>query len=110
MAVGFQIMLVLLALVSKQFGEPGVLASAGVLGIADMDALTFGMNRLAEAPDMIWLAARAIVLGLTVNSVFKGVIAAVLGAPRYRRLAVPGFLAQALAGAGGFWLLNWLAP
>lgn len=110
MAVVFQAMLILLAVVTKQFGEPGVLASAAVLGIADMDALTFGMNRVAEAPDLIRLAARAITLGVVVNSIFKGVIAGALGAPRYRWLMVPGYLAQALAGAGGFCLLTWLAP
>lgn len=109
LALGFQIVLLLLAIMIQQFGEAGVLASAAVLGLADMDALTFGMNRLAAAPDLVVVAARAITLGVVVNSLFKGLLAAVLGSSRYRWMIVPGLLAQAVAGAGGFWLLTWLA-
>jgi uncharacterized membrane protein (DUF4010 family) len=109
LALGFQIVLVLLAVMNQRFGDAGVLASAAVLGLADMDALTYGMNRLAESPDLITLAARAITLGVVVNSLFKALLAAVVGGPRYRLMVFPGLLAQAVAGAGGFWLLTWLA-
>ena len=106
MVVAFQAVLTLLTLITRQFGEPGVLASATVLGISDMDALTFGMNRLAETSGFLNLAARAITLGVTVNSVFKGILALALGAPRYRLLVGLAMLAQAVAGAVGFWLLT----
>jgi uncharacterized membrane protein (DUF4010 family) len=106
MAAGFQIVLVLLGLLSKRFGKSGVLASAALFGLTDMDALTFAMNRLAESPDLVRLAAQAIVLGVTVNTVFKAGMAGVLGAPAYRRLVLPGLLLLAAGGGVGFLLLN----
>jgi uncharacterized membrane protein (DUF4010 family) len=106
MALGFQLVLVLLKWLAGRFGESGVLASAAIFGLTDMDALTFGMNRLAEAPELISLAARAIVLGVIVNSAFKAGLAVVLGSGRYRLLVLPGLLLLAAAGAAGFWLLS----
>jgi uncharacterized membrane protein (DUF4010 family) len=106
MAVGFQLVLVLLKAVAGRFGESGVLASAAVFGLTDMDALTFGMNRLAESPDLVSIAARAIVLGVIVNSAFKAGLAAILGVGRYRLLVLPGLFVLVVAGVAGFWLLS----
>jgi uncharacterized membrane protein (DUF4010 family) len=106
MAVGVQLVLVLLKAVAGRFGESGVLASAAVFGLTDMDALTFGMNRLAESPDLVSIAARAIVLGVIVNSAFKAGLAAILGVGRYRLLVLPGLFVLVVAGVAGFWLLS----
>lgn len=110
MAVGFQAVLFLLDVVTQRFGESGVLASAAVLGLTDMDALTFGMNRLAQAPELVSIAALAIVLGVTVNGAFKTTVSGVLGKSTYRRWAVPALLLLTAAGAAGFWLLTWTTP
>lgn len=107
MGLGFQVVLILLREVTQRFGEAGVLASAAVLGLTDMDALTYGMNRLAEAPELVALAAMAITLGVTVNSAFKSLLGGVLGSGPYRRLILPALLLLTAAGAGGFWLLRW---
>lgn len=107
MAVSFQVVLFVLAALTRRFGESGVLASASVFGLTDMDALTFGMNRLAEAPERIPVAALALTLGVTVNGAFKTALTGILGAPPYRRLALPGLLVLTGAGAAGFWLLRW---
>lgn len=106
MAAAFQLVLVLLELVSLRFGNSGVLASAGLLGLTDTDALAFGMNRLAEAPDMVATAARALTLGVLVNTVFKTVLAAVWGSPQYRKIAIPGLLVLTAAAGAGLWLLG----
>lgn len=106
MAIAFQVVLIGLGFLSRRFGNTGVLASAAVVGLTDMDALTFAMNRLAESPDLVTIAARAIVLGVTVNTVFKAGIAMVLGSSPYRRLVLPGLLLLALAGGAGFWLIS----
>ena len=74
-----------------------------------MDALTFGMSRLAEDPGLVLLAAQAITVGVIVNSLFKAVLALVLGSTRYRLMTMLALLAQAAAAGGGFWLLGWLA-
>jgi uncharacterized membrane protein (DUF4010 family) len=105
MAVAFQVVISLLEVLTGRFGEGGALATAAVAGLTDMDALTFGMSRLAEQPAMVPTAARAIVLGLTVNSAVKSTMAFALGSPEYRRQAVPRLVLLTAAGALGFWLV-----
>ncbi len=104
MAIAFQVVFTGLRLLTERFGEPGVFASAALAGLTDMDALTYGMSRLAQDPALVSVAARALVLGVIVNTGFKTVLAVVLGSPAYRRLAVPGLLAIAAAGGAGLWL------
>lgn len=104
MALAFQVVLTVLRVVTERFGESGVLASAAVAGLTDMDALTFGMNRLAADPVLLELAARALVLGVIVNTIFKAGLAIGFGSPGYRRMVVPGLAALAAAGGVGFWL------
>ena len=110
MAVAFQLVLTLLSLLTQRFGEIGVLATAALLGMTDMDALTFGMSRLAETEALVVTAAKAVVLGLSVNSIFKAGLAMALGSPEYRRAAVPRLLLLAVAGGAGFWLIGRLIP
>ncbi len=104
LTIAFQLVLSLLGWITHRFGNTGVLTSAGLLGLTDMDALTYGMNQLAQDPSYLNLAARAIVLGVTVNSLFKGGLAAGFGSPEYRKLAVPGLAALVAAGGVGFWI------
>lgn len=106
LAIAFQLVLSLLSVISVRFGTTGVLASAAFLGSTDMDALTFGMSRLSLDAGMLSTAALALILGVTVNSIVKTGIATVLGAPAFRRLAVPGLLLLTAAGGLGFWLLR----
>lgn len=106
MVLGFQLVLVVLRLMTQRFGNAGVLGSAAALGLTDMDALTFGMNRLAESPERIGIAALAVTLGITVNGAFKTLIGGLLGGAGYRRLALPGLLLLTVAGGVGFWLLR----
>lgn len=108
MTIGFQLVLLLLGFAKAQFGQSGVLASAVLLGLTDMDALTFGMSRLAETGDFIVLAAQAIAVGVITNSLFKALLGLVLGSPRYRGMTLLALLAQAAAGASGIWLLTWI--
>ncbi len=93
-----------LHLFQQRFGDSGVLASAALAGLTDLDAITFGMSALAENSSMVSLAARALILAAIVNTGFKTVLALTLGSSAYRRLAVPGLLVVALAGGAGFWL------
>jgi uncharacterized membrane protein (DUF4010 family) len=111
MAVAFQVVFTGLRLLTARFGESGVFASAALAGLTDMDALTYGMSRLAQDPALVSVAARALVLGVIVNTGFKTVLAATLGSPAYRRLVVPGLLIVAAAGGAGLWLATrLLAP
>jgi len=105
MALALQVSLMLISWVSTNIGRGGVLASAALLGLTDMDALTLSMNRLGSTPDRVQLAAHAIAIGLLGNGALKVVLAFAMGGPGYRRLATAGLLALMATGTGALWLL-----
>jgi uncharacterized membrane protein (DUF4010 family) len=96
MAVAFQAVLLIVPWVRGLWGAGGVLTSAAVLGLTDMDALTYSMARVGAggAPA---LAARAIAVGLVSNTILKLGLVLFLGAPRFRRAAAPGLVAVGAA-------------
>jgi uncharacterized membrane protein (DUF4010 family) len=96
MVVVFQLVLLIVPWVQGLWGAQGVLTSAAVLGLTDMDALTYSMARLGAAGDAA-LAARAIAVGLLANTLLKLALILALGAPRFRRAAAPGLLALGAA-------------
>lgn len=102
MALAFQVVLTVLNILQEQFGDSGVLASAALGGLTDLDAITFGMSALAQNTALISVAARALILAVIVNTGFKTALALALGSSAYRKLVVPGLLVVALAGAAGF--------
>jgi len=99
MGLLFQAVLYVLAWSRDAFGSRGVLWSAALLGLTDMDALTFSMAKLGGDPEQVGVAARALGVGLLSNSLLKAAVAAVLGTGAVRRYAVLGLLLIAL-GAG----------
>ncbi len=101
MAIGFQLVLVAIPLVGKLWSSPGVIASAALLGLTDVDALTYTMARLADAGGAIGLAARAIAVGILSNTILKLGIALVVGTREFRRLAVIGLACLAIASGIG---------
>ncbi len=103
MALGFQAVLLLIEYSRAGFGELGVFAGAGLAGLADMDALTLGMSRLARQPAMMETAAAAMVVGVVMNTLLKTAVAVGLGESSYRRKVVPALLLMAAAAA-----LSWV--
>jgi uncharacterized membrane protein (DUF4010 family) len=104
MALAFQASLMFISWVSNTIGASGVLASAALLGLTDMDALTLSMSRLGTTPDLVVLSARAIAIGLLGNGAMKIALSIGLGSPRYRRLAAAGLGALFAAGAAALWV------
>jgi len=104
MALAFQASLMLISFVSTTIGQSGVLASAALLGLTDMDALTLSMNRHGTTPELVTLSAHAIAIGLLGNGVLKVTLALALGVGQYRKLAATGLLALLLTGAGALWI------
>ncbi len=104
MALIFQVSLTLLQVVSDTWGTRGLFASAALLGLTDVDALTLSMSRLdgGVAPE---LAARAIAIGVISNTVFKSGLVAAIGVGTYRAAALKGLALLALASAFGFLLV-----
>lgn len=110
MALAFQLSLMAIAFVRDTLGARGVIASAALLGLTDMDALTLSMNRLGTTEELIELAARAIAVGVLANSVLKIVLVLTLGTGTFRRLAAMGIAALLLLGAVSLWLFWSGAP
>src|SRR5690606_19125905 len=104
MAVLFTLVLWGLAAVGERFGSSGLLGTAALLGLTDLDALTYSMSKLAASGTAIETAVRALLIGLLANTIFKGVVAFALGAPAFRRLCAGGLAAFAVALATGLLL------
>jgi uncharacterized membrane protein (DUF4010 family) len=105
MTLAFALVMLAIPLVEGRWGAGGVLGSAAVLGLTDMDALTYSMARLGVSTGDAALAARAIGVGLVANTLVKLGLAVVLGAPRFRRTVAPALSALAVSLVAGlmFW-------
>ena len=104
MALLFQVALTASTIAAQYWGSRGVISSAVVLGLTDMDALTVSMNHLASSPETVLLAAKAIAIGVLTNTVFKAAVATVIGTGRFRWLAVAGLGVLAAAAVLGLWI------
>jgi uncharacterized membrane protein (DUF4010 family) len=103
LALVLQAVLLLVAWVRHQWGAKGVLASAALLGFADVDALTYSMTRLVGA-DSATLGAKAIAIGILSNTVLKLVFVLFMGRGEFRKIAGLGLLALGAASGVGLWL------
>jgi uncharacterized membrane protein (DUF4010 family) len=105
MTLAFALVLLIVPTVERLWGPAGLLGSAAVLGLTDMDALTYSMARFGVSTGDAPLAARAIGIGLLSNTVLKLGLALTLGSPSFRRFAAAGLLAFAASLLVG--LLIW---
>jgi uncharacterized membrane protein (DUF4010 family) len=103
MAVAFQAVLFAIAWIQATVGSPGVLVSAALLGLTDMDALTLSMTRLASDLTETHVAALAIGIGVIANTVLKLSVALVIGAARYRMRAGAALAVLGATGAAALW-------
>ena len=85
MAGIFVVVMILVNVARDTWGQAGVLTTAAVLGLTDVDALTLSMTR-EVAPTSPAIAALAIAIGVAANTTLKTIIAVTLGAPRFRRI------------------------
>jgi uncharacterized membrane protein (DUF4010 family) len=97
------VVLFAVALATRWFGQAGIYGSAAILGLADMDALTISMANMVGTGTAPILAARAVVIGVTANTIVKLTIAAVIGRGRFRTLTVAGLASIAAALAAAYW-------
>ncbi|MGE0354710.1 MAG: MgtC/SapB family protein [Gemmatimonadales bacterium] len=104
MAIAFQAVLMVIHLVQDRFGSAGVITSAALLGLTDMDALTLSMTRLAQDAGGAHLAAQAIGVGILSNTMVKLGLTLLFGAAAIRRVASAGLLGLAAASLLGLWL------
>jgi uncharacterized membrane protein (DUF4010 family) len=103
LALALQIVLFVIAFVQRRFGEAGILPTAGLVGLTDVDALTLSMAKLGFQEGFLPLAAKAIAIGVLANNLFKMALALAMGSGTFRRGAGLGLLGLAAASALGLW-------
>jgi uncharacterized membrane protein (DUF4010 family) len=104
MALAFQVVLIAVPFVQQRLGARGVVGSAALLGLTDVDALTVAMARLGSAPDSAALGARGIAVGVLSNTVLKLAITLLVGRGEFRRAAGVRLAALGAASGLGLWL------
>lgn len=106
MAALFQIVLFLVRAANTQWGQSGLLAAGGILGLTDVDALVVSMAREAGTGDLVSTAALATAVGILANNALKLGVAIVFGRGRFRSLAAIGLGVLTLATALAIALLR----
>jgi uncharacterized membrane protein (DUF4010 family) len=91
--------MLLAKLVGDRFGATGLYVLAAVSGLADVDALTLSMARMAGSTISLQVAAAAIAIAVAVNTVVKCVLAGTTGSPRLGLLVAAASAAAIAAGA-----------
>jgi uncharacterized membrane protein (DUF4010 family) len=86
MAALFQTVLMAVHVMRGTWGQSGVMASATVLGLTDVDALTVSMSRSVASESPV-LAAAAIAVGILSNTGMKLGLALFFGSGRFRAIA-----------------------
>lgn len=104
LALAFQVAIFAIRISQDAFGRVGVLTSAFLLGLTDMDALTFSMARRGETTGQVEIAAQAIAVGMLANTLLKATLALVLGHASVRRVAGGGLAALGVAIGIGIWI------
>ncbi|HEY0972023.1 MAG TPA: DUF4010 domain-containing protein [Gemmatimonadales bacterium] len=104
LAVVFQLVFLAMDWVSRMGGDAGVITSAALVGLTDLDALTIAMSRMGTDEASIELGARAITVGVLSNTLAKLALTLALGSPDFRRIASSGLLGLAAACAAGLWV------
>ncbi|MDH5506242.1 MAG: DUF4010 domain-containing protein [Anaerolineae bacterium] len=104
-AIKFGLLYALILVVARAaqvyMGNTGVFLSSIISGLADVDAITLTMAELSLSGGLeLTTAARAIVLAAMSNTVVKGGIVLMGGAPALRRALLPGFLTMLTVGIG----------
>ncbi|MEZ5293325.1 MAG: MgtC/SapB family protein [Vicinamibacterales bacterium] len=99
MAALFQLVLYAASQAQAWFGQAGLLGSAAILGLTDVDALTMTMSRVFAPTAGADVAARGLVVGILSNTILKGAAAVVIGEGRYRAICGATLAAAAAAFA-----------
>jgi uncharacterized membrane protein (DUF4010 family) len=92
MAVAFQVVFLAIPYIQGLWGGAGVRASAVVIGVTDMDALTYSMTRFGTSPSTV------------ASTLLKLIVALAPGSGAFRRVAGSGLLAVGAATGLVWWI------
>ena len=99
MAALFQIVMFGVRWAQSTWGQSGVIFSAGVLGLTDVDALVVSMTKDSGVQLSANVAARAIAVGVVANTLLKMAVGGLVGVKAFRMVVLLGLFAVALACA-----------
>ncbi|HKJ27959.1 MAG TPA: MgtC/SapB family protein, partial [Anaerolineales bacterium] len=90
-AIRFGIVFVLVLLVSRTaqiyFGNTGILISALISGLADVDAIALSMSELSRSGGLeISVASQAVIIATAAHTLSKGFIVLAVGGPKLRKV------------------------
>lgn len=98
-------------IVADRFGQAGLLPFAATAGIGDVDAVTLAAGSLVRGGLDAAAGAHAVMVAALVNTMAKGVIAAVTGGLRYAALYFAAAAGATLAAAAAwFFVTPLIAP
>jgi uncharacterized membrane protein (DUF4010 family) len=83
----FQVVMMVVHVAQEVWGQSGLLTSAAVLGLTDVDALTVSMARGVSQAVSPSVAATAIAVGVLANTGMKLGLALFFGSRRFRTIA-----------------------
>ena len=106
MVLAFQAVLYAVDWVQGRFGASGLVGSAALLGLTDVDALIYSMVRMGGAQTLPETAAQALAVGVLSNTLFKWGIVLGVGRAGFRGVATAGLLTIASATLAALWLLR----
>lgn len=91
------------------FGAAGVLALAAVSGLADVDAISLSLSRMAEHSLPVPVAVRGLVLAVAVNGLVKALLSVFANGARLSwRVALPLLVASASGLLVLWWQIGWV--
>jgi uncharacterized membrane protein (DUF4010 family) len=94
LALALQIALWVMGWVGERFGASGMLASAALVGLTDLDGLIYSMIKLGS---LSGTAAKALAVGVLSNTCFKMGVALAVGKGPFRSRAATGLAVLALS-------------
>lgn len=106
MAAAFQLMLFVLELVNRAYGHSGLVGTAMLLGMTDVDALTASMTQRVAAGVPPQIGAVAVAAGVLSNSITKLGIALAVGRGGFRFPAAAGLVVMTVAGVAALLVLQ----
>jgi uncharacterized membrane protein (DUF4010 family) len=102
----FMVILVAAKVAQIFYGGTGLLVTAAISGLADVDAITLSVAKQISGGATMPMAARAIILAALSNTASKAALVLTLGSRSMARQVLLGFGAVLLAGAVGLVLTH----
>jgi uncharacterized membrane protein (DUF4010 family) len=102
MAAVFQVVLIVVRAAQTRWGTWGIVTTAAVLGLTDVDALTLSMARGVASLDT---AALAIAVGVLANTLLKAIVAIMFGNRPYATIVAVTLVASAVAAVAAIAML-----